>query len=143
MKHEFIELGPLTPLHLLLTDGWVDPAHMMHVPVGLRVVGSPVVFGSNGHRIIQWGRGIAETHGVSVAQIALAWLPHQKVVSSVVVGAKRMDQLEDNIRAVNISLAHSTPKLQTVMLGSHGIHSLRRADDKSLLRPTLLFQVRS
>jgi len=21
MKHEFIELGPLTPLHLLLTDG--------------------------------------------------------------------------------------------------------------------------
>src|SRR5580692_516498 len=22
MKHEFIELGPLTPLHLLLTDGW-------------------------------------------------------------------------------------------------------------------------
>jgi hypothetical protein len=22
MKHEFIELGPLTPLHKLLTDGW-------------------------------------------------------------------------------------------------------------------------
>jgi len=22
MKHEFIELGPLTPLHLFLTDGW-------------------------------------------------------------------------------------------------------------------------
>jgi aryl-alcohol dehydrogenase-like predicted oxidoreductase len=31
-------------------------------------------------------RGIAETHGVSVAQIALAWLLHQKVVSSVVSG---------------------------------------------------------
>jgi aryl-alcohol dehydrogenase-like predicted oxidoreductase len=50
-------------------------------------------------------RGIAETHGVSVAQIALAWLLHQKVVSSVVVGAKRMDQLEDNLRAVNVYLA--------------------------------------
>jgi aryl-alcohol dehydrogenase-like predicted oxidoreductase len=49
-------------------------------------------------------RGIAETHGVSVAQIALAWLLHQKVVSSVVVGAKRMDQLEDNLRAANVSL---------------------------------------
>ena len=22
MKHEFIELGPLTPLHLLLSEGW-------------------------------------------------------------------------------------------------------------------------
>jgi aryl-alcohol dehydrogenase-like predicted oxidoreductase len=50
-------------------------------------------------------RGIAETHGVSVAQIALAWLLRQKVVSSVLVGAKRMDQLEDNLRAVNVSLA--------------------------------------
>ena len=49
-------------------------------------------------------RGIAETHGVSVAQIALAWLLHQKVVSSVIVGAKRMDQLEDNLEAANVSL---------------------------------------
>jgi aryl-alcohol dehydrogenase-like predicted oxidoreductase len=49
-------------------------------------------------------RGIAETHGVSVAQIALAWLLHQKVVSSVVVGAKSMDQLEDNLRATHVSL---------------------------------------
>jgi aryl-alcohol dehydrogenase-like predicted oxidoreductase len=49
-------------------------------------------------------RGIAETHGVSIAQIALAWLLRQKVVSSVVVGAKRMDQLEDNLRAVSVSL---------------------------------------
>jgi aryl-alcohol dehydrogenase-like predicted oxidoreductase len=50
-------------------------------------------------------RGIAETHSVSVAQIALSWLLHQKVVSSVIVGAKRMDQLEDNFRAVNVSLS--------------------------------------
>ena len=49
-------------------------------------------------------RGIAETHSVSVAQIALAWLLHQKVVSSVIVGARRMDQLEDNLRAVHVSL---------------------------------------
>jgi aryl-alcohol dehydrogenase-like predicted oxidoreductase len=49
-------------------------------------------------------RGIAETHGVSVAQIALAWLLHQKVVSSVIVGAKRMDQLEDNLGAANVAL---------------------------------------
>ena len=33
------------------------------------------------------GRG---KRGVSVAQIALAWLLHQKVVTSVIVGAKRV-----------------------------------------------------
>jgi aryl-alcohol dehydrogenase-like predicted oxidoreductase len=49
-------------------------------------------------------RGIAEKRGVSIAQIALAWLLHQKVVSSVLVGAKRIEQLEDNLQAVNVSL---------------------------------------
>jgi aryl-alcohol dehydrogenase-like predicted oxidoreductase len=49
-------------------------------------------------------RGIAEKRGVSIAQIALAWLLHQKVVSSVLVGAKRIEQLEDNLQAVSVSL---------------------------------------
>src|ERR1700722_6850049 len=31
------------------------PANMMYAPVSLRVTDSPVVFGSNGHRIIQCG----------------------------------------------------------------------------------------
>ncbi len=48
---------------------------------------------------------IAEKRGVSVAQIALAWLLHQTVVTSVIVGAKRLDQLEDNIAATAIELS--------------------------------------
>jgi aryl-alcohol dehydrogenase-like predicted oxidoreductase len=47
---------------------------------------------------------MAEQRGVSVAQIALAWLLHQKVVSSVIIGAKRLDQLDDNIAATNVEL---------------------------------------
>ncbi|ROU00704.1 aldo/keto reductase [Marinobacter sp. R17] len=39
---------------------------------------------------------------VSVAQIALAWLLHQNAVTSVIVGAKRVDQLQDNIRAAQV-----------------------------------------
>nr|WP_297458866.1 aldo/keto reductase [uncultured Halomonas sp.] len=50
-------------------------------------------------------RGIAEAHGVSVAQIALAWLLHQQAVTSVIVGAKRIDQLDDNIAATNVRLS--------------------------------------
>jgi aryl-alcohol dehydrogenase-like predicted oxidoreductase len=50
-------------------------------------------------------RGIAETHEVSVAQIALAWLLHQRVVTSVIVGAKKVEQLDDNIAATDVALS--------------------------------------
>jgi aryl-alcohol dehydrogenase-like predicted oxidoreductase len=47
-------------------------------------------------------RPLAEARGVSVAQIALAWLLHRKVVTSVIIGAKRLEQLDDNIAAADI-----------------------------------------
>ena len=60
-------------------------------------------------------RIIAESKGVSVAQIALAWLLHQKAVTSVIIGAKRVDQLDDNIAATGIRLSEDELKqLDTV-----------------------------
>lgn len=49
-------------------------------------------------------RPMGDKRGVSVARIALAWLLHQPVVSTVIVGAKRADQLTDNIGASAIEL---------------------------------------
>ncbi|MEO7401836.1 MAG: aldo/keto reductase [Polaromonas sp.] len=49
-------------------------------------------------------RPIAQAHDVSVARIALAWLLHQPQVTSVIVGAKRPEQLADNIAATEVSL---------------------------------------
>ncbi|QVQ26846.1 aldo/keto reductase [Achromobacter deleyi] len=49
-------------------------------------------------------RRVADARGVSVAQVALAWLLHQQVVTSVIIGAKRVDQLEDNLAATGIKL---------------------------------------
>jgi aryl-alcohol dehydrogenase-like predicted oxidoreductase len=49
-------------------------------------------------------RDISEEHEVSVSQIALAWLLHQPAVTSVIIGAKHMDQLEDNLHAVQVAL---------------------------------------
>ena len=57
-------------------------------------------------------RPMAEARHVSVAQIALAWLLHQPVVTSVIIGAKRLDQLEDNIAATTIEL--SAAELETL-----------------------------
>jgi aryl-alcohol dehydrogenase-like predicted oxidoreductase len=48
---------------------------------------------------------MAEKRGVSVAGIALAWLLHQDVVSTVIVGAKRADQLEQNLASSDIELS--------------------------------------
>jgi aryl-alcohol dehydrogenase-like predicted oxidoreductase len=75
-------------------------------PEGSRrgAVAFPPVDYDRAHDALDVMRGIAETHSVSVAQIALAWLLHQRVVSTVIVGAKRMDQLQDNLRAVDVSL---------------------------------------
>lgn len=55
--------------------------------------------------VIDAMRPIAEAHGASVAQVALAWLLHQPVVTSVIVGAKRVDQLADNLGAVDLKLS--------------------------------------
>ncbi|CAM2195130.1 1-deoxyxylulose-5-phosphate synthase YajO [Paraburkholderia kururiensis] len=60
-------------------------------------------------------RGIAQSKGVSVAQIALAWLLHQRVVTTVIVGAKRLEQLDDNIAATQVELtADELAKLDEV-----------------------------
>jgi aryl-alcohol dehydrogenase-like predicted oxidoreductase len=49
-------------------------------------------------------RPVAEAHGASVAQVALAWLLAQQAVSSVIIGAKTLAQLEDNVGASNLQL---------------------------------------
>jgi aryl-alcohol dehydrogenase-like predicted oxidoreductase len=49
-------------------------------------------------------RPMAEARGCSPARIALAWLLHQRHVTSVIIGAKTMDQLDDNLAAVTVKL---------------------------------------
>lgn len=64
----------------------------------------PPVDKDRAYAVIDVMRPIAEAKGVSVAQVALAWLLHRPVVTSVIVGAKRVDQLKDNIAATEVLL---------------------------------------
>lgn len=50
-------------------------------------------------------RTIADARGVSVSRIALAWLLSRPHVTSVIIGVKRIEQLEDNLGAVDITLS--------------------------------------
>jgi aryl-alcohol dehydrogenase-like predicted oxidoreductase len=60
-------------------------------------------------------REIAQARECSVAQVALAWLLHQPQVTSVIVGAKRPEQLADNIKATEVRLgAEDLAKLDAV-----------------------------
>ena len=49
-------------------------------------------------------RKIAETRGATVAQIALAWVLSKPFVTSVIIGARRPDQLADNLAAADLEL---------------------------------------
>jgi aryl-alcohol dehydrogenase (NADP+) len=53
---------------------------------------------------------MAKEKGVSGAQIALAWLLHQPVVSAPIVGASKMKHLEDAVAAVNVKLSDEEAK---------------------------------
>lgn len=46
---------------------------------------------------------MAKEKNSSVAQLALAWLLQQKAVTTVIIGAKRPDQLQDNLKAIDIT----------------------------------------
>ena len=51
-------------------------------------------------------RPMAESKGASVAQLSIAWLLHQSVVSSVIIGAKNADQLSDNLKSTEVKFTH-------------------------------------
>lgn len=75
--------------------------------------------GANGRRAtiqfppVDEGRGegvlaamdrVAATHGVSMEAVAIAWLRQQRAVTSVITGVKSVDQLEANLKAVDVTL---------------------------------------
>ncbi len=57
-----------------------------------------------GYRIVDALQEIATRRNATVAQVALGWLLHQPFVTSVIIGAKRTDQLKDNLGAAELKL---------------------------------------
>src|SRR5450432_869991 len=52
--------------------------------------------------IIEQLQPMAKVKGTTIAGLALAWLLHQPVVTTVIFGANKMDQLEDNLKSVDL-----------------------------------------
>jgi aryl-alcohol dehydrogenase-like predicted oxidoreductase len=65
----------------------------------------PPVDKERAFNIVDVMRQIAQDKNVSVAQIALSWLLHQPVVTSVIIGAKTLEQLSENLTAPEVKLS--------------------------------------
>ena len=63
---------------------------------------------------------IAKARGCSPARLSIAWLLAKPVVTSVIIGAKRLDQLQDNLAAAELILTQD---------------ELRQLDEVSVLPP--------
>jgi aryl-alcohol dehydrogenase-like predicted oxidoreductase len=63
-------------------------------------------------RVIDAVRSVAEGRGVSMARVALAWLVDRPAVTSVILGARTLEQLDDNLGAADVHLsAEETARL--------------------------------
>jgi aryl-alcohol dehydrogenase-like predicted oxidoreductase len=65
----------------------------------------PPVEMDRAYNIIDMLKDLAKQKHASVAQLALAWLLHQPRVTSVILGTKRIEQLNDNLGAIDIVLS--------------------------------------
>ena len=80
----------------------------------------PIVDKERTWKILDVMAPIAKAHECSPARVSLAWLLAKPAVTSVIIGAKRHDQLQDNLAAIKLTLTHD---------------ELRRLDEVSALPP--------
>jgi len=57
-----------------------------------------------GYRVVEALKEVAGRHDATPARVALAWVLGRPAVSSVIIAARKPEQLEDNIRAVDLRL---------------------------------------
>jgi aryl-alcohol dehydrogenase-like predicted oxidoreductase len=83
-------------------------------PAGTRFAdaGSFVPFDKEmGYRVVETLKEVAGRHNASPARVALSWVLGRQAVSSVIIAARKIEQLEDNIRAVDLRLSDDEVRL--------------------------------
>jgi len=64
----------------------------------------PPIDVEKGNDVVDQLKTIGETHGATVPQVALAWILSKPYISSIIIGANSMQQLDDNLKAVEVDL---------------------------------------
>jgi len=107
LKSEGVGLMVWSPLAGGLLSGKYGREHQTEEGSRRTTFDFPPVNKDRAYDCIDAMRPIAQAHGISVAQVALAWLLHQPQVTSVIVGAKQPQQLADNLAATQVTLSGS------------------------------------
>ncbi|WP_426756033.1 aldo/keto reductase [Myxococcus sp. Y35] len=88
-----------------------------------------MLFTERNFDIVDALRAVADEAGHSMAQVALAWVAQRAGVSSVLIGASRVEQLQQNIASLKVAL---TPEQQ---------RRLDQASQPPVLNPYFIFQL--
>ena len=104
---EYANLGILvwSPLAGGYLSGKYEPDHPASAGTRFAEAGQFVpVDEERGTRVLQAVRKVADRHAVSPARVAIAWALSRPAISSVIIAARTLAHLEDNIRAIDLKL---------------------------------------
>jgi aryl-alcohol dehydrogenase-like predicted oxidoreductase len=119
LEYEWLSLAQYHHLGILvwspLAGGFLSGKYDRNhpAPVGTRFAeaGRFVPFDvERGYRVLDVLRSIARRHGVTPAQVALAWVVSRPCVSSVIIAARTNERLGENIRSLEIVLTEEDYK---------------------------------
>jgi aryl-alcohol dehydrogenase-like predicted oxidoreductase len=110
-QSEGLAILPWSPLAGGLLSGKFDPDKKGPADARRATFDFPPVDQGRLPRVLGALRKVAEATNLSVARVALAWQLTKPFVSSIIIGAKRTEQLVDNLSAVDVKLAPEHVKL--------------------------------
>jgi aryl-alcohol dehydrogenase-like predicted oxidoreductase len=102
---EGVAILPWSPLAGGLLSGKFDPEKKGPADARRATFDFPPVNLARLPRVLAVLREVAGAHQASVARVALAWLLTRPAVTSIIIGAKRSEQLADNLAATELELA--------------------------------------
>jgi aryl-alcohol dehydrogenase-like predicted oxidoreductase len=120
LESEKVGLLVWSPLAGGLLSGKFSRTNQMAADTRRAEYDFPIVDKERTWKILDVMAPIAKAHGCSPARLSLAWLLGKPVVTSVIIGAKRLNQLQDNLAAIDLTLTED---------------ELRQLDEVSALPP--------
>lgn len=108
---ERVAIMPWSPLAGGLLSGKFDPDKKGPAEARRASFDFPPVNMERLPRVLAALRTVAEAAGTSVARVALAWQLTKPFVTSIIIGAKKPEQLADNLAATELRLAPEHVKL--------------------------------
>jgi aryl-alcohol dehydrogenase-like predicted oxidoreductase len=119
-RNEHIGILPWSPL----AGGWLTGKYARdESPTGATRLGEDPNRGMEAYgprnaeertwRVLDAVRQVAEQRGVSMSQVALAWVAGRPAVTSVILGARTIEQLDDNLGAADLRLSAEETALLT------------------------------